>query len=307
MNIDPPIEVCQANSNHPPKRGDCDTNIAERFNWCRNSKERQPIGIFDSGVGGLTVLKEIRRLLPDESLIYFGDNARAPYGGKSPETLQNYGREIINFLLNKNAKAVVMACGSSSSVSYNYLRSEFPNLPIIDTIRPAVKATMELYRKNPDLKPVFTATEATIKSGLFVQLLNEATDNESLPKLQIYTRACPLFAPMAEAGLKKNDGLLLFAAENYLSDLRGKVTALILGCTHYPLLTDALTTVLGEITFINPAIATAEAAINLPPPTAPATVEYYTSGSPKDFEKIAGFILNEKIIAKHVCETTMSL
>jgi len=251
-----------------------------------------PIGIFDSGVGGLTVVQEIRRLMPSESIIYVGDTARAPYGGKDAETLISHGREIIQFLLKKNAKIIVMACGSSSSTSLETLRNEFPEIPIVDTIRPAVKATLELARQKQDLKPAFIATAATVKSGLFVELISEKK-----PETELLTRACPLFAPMVEAGLTttKNHPLLFFAAENYLADLRGKVNALILGCTHYPLLQDALTHALGEITFINPATATAEAAKNLltPSPDSIPEIAYYTSGEPENFSKIARFILNE--------------
>ncbi|MCL2576907.1 MAG: glutamate racemase [Defluviitaleaceae bacterium] len=254
------------------------------------------LGVFDSGVGGLTVVKELRRLIPQTSIIYVGDTARAPYGGKDEQILFIYGREIIRFLLKKGAKAIVMACGTSSSVSLEPLRKEFPGLPIIDTIRPAVKTTLLLAQQSHDFKPVFAATETTVKSGVFQKLFYEEEKN-----CKLYVRACPLFAPMVEAGLTKNNPLLNFAAENYFSDLRGKVNALILGCTHYPLLTDALTRTLGEIIFINPATATAEATREIlppPPENSPAIIEYYTSGNPKNFAKIAQFILNEKCTAK---------
>lgn len=244
--------------------------------------------------------QEIRRLMPMESIVYVGDTARAPYGGKDAETLLSHGREIIRFLLTKNAKAVVMACGTSSSTSLESLRKEFPGLPIIDTIRPALKATLERADQNPDLKPVFIATEATVKSGLFARLLYEAK-----PEMEFYVRACPMFAPMIEAGLTtiKNNPLLFFATENYLSDLRGKVNALVLGCTHYPLILDALTNTLGEITFINPATATAEAAKALlsSPNCEPPSIEYYTSGEPEKFAEIARFILNEDCKPQKVC------
>ncbi|MCL1884265.1 MAG: glutamate racemase [Defluviitaleaceae bacterium] len=256
------------------------------------SNTKSPIGIFDSGVGGLTVVQEVRKLMPTESIVYVGDTARAPYGGKDTETLINHGREIINFLLKKNAKMIIMACGTSSSTSLEVLRKEFEGLPIVDTIRPAVKATLELTQQGEDIKPVFIATAATIKSGIFERLFTE-----SLEKVPLYTRACPLFAPMVEAGLTtiENHPLPIFAAQTYLADLRGKVNALVLGCTHYPLLKGALSHVLGDITFINPAIATAEAAKNLLPPS-PETipeVDYYTSGEPEKFAKIARYILKE--------------
>ena len=255
-----------------------------------------PIGVFDSGVGGLTVLQELRRVMPTESLIYVGDTARAPYGGKNPETLISHGREIIDFLQSKGAKMIVMACGTSSSTSLEPLRNYFPNLPIVDTIRPAVKATLKLADKTPDLKPVFIATAATVKSGLFARLFSE-----SRPDIELHTRACPLFAPMVEAGLKDHP-IPRFAAETYLADLRAKVNALILGCTHYPLLQDAITHTLGDITFINPATATAIAAaqqITQSTQNEP-TITYYTSGNPEIFAKMARVILKEDCNAQRI-------
>ncbi|MCL2048900.1 MAG: glutamate racemase [Defluviitaleaceae bacterium] len=250
------------------------------------------IGVFDSGVGGLTVVQEIRKIMPTQDIIYFGDTARAPYGGKDTETLISHGREIISFFVSKGVKAVVMACGTSSSTSFEQLKREFDGLPIIDTIRPAVLATCELAAQK-DIKPVFIATSATIKSGLFARLLAQ-----KLPDIKLYTRACPLFAPMAEAGLGNNNPLVTFAAENYLADLKGKVNALILGCTHYPLFTDALGEVLGDIIFINPAVATARAAkeqLGARQCTEgdKAIIEYYTSGEPEGFGDLARVILGE--------------
>jgi glutamate racemase len=256
------------------------------------SDEKRSIGVFDSGVGGLTVVRELRRLMPNESIIYFGDTERAPYGGKNAETLISHGREIINFLLKKKCKMVVMACGTSSSASYDVLRAEFPNVPIVDTIRPAAAAVAELAHKTPNFAPVFIATSATVKSGLFEKIFREETRGA-----EIISRACPLFAPMVEAGLasEENHPLVKFAAENYLADLRGKVNALIFGCTHYPLLQNALSQVLGEILFINPATATAEAAKKILPSidSSPSEITFYTSGNAKIFSQIAKNILNE--------------
>jgi len=250
------------------------------------------LGVFDSGVGGLTVVKELRRLMPNTSITYVGDTARAPYGGKDAQTLFNHGCEIISFLRKKGATIIVMACGTSSSVSLEPLQAKFPDLPIVDTIRPAVKATLELAKTTEDFRPVFIATEATIKSGVFARLCNEGiASGYAVPQVP-----CPLFAPMVEAGLAadENSPLLNFAAEAYLSPLRGKVNALILGCTHYPLITNALTHTLGEITFINPATATAEATqLLLPPTTHNPTTHYFASGDPDNFAKMARLILGE--------------
>jgi glutamate racemase len=253
------------------------------------------LGVFDSGIGGLTVVQELRRIIPNASIVYLGDTARAPYGGKTTQELIEHGREIINFLVKKGATAIVMACGTSSSVSLEALRAEFPNLPIVDTIRPAVKATLEMAERTPDFKPVFIATEGTIKSGLFARLYDEETTSQN----ELHVRACPMFAPMVEAGLTGGHTLLNFAAESYLADLRGKVTALILGCTHYPLLTPALTHALGEIDFINPATATAQAAKSiLPHQNAPPKLTLYSTGDPKKFQKLSRLILKNECTAK---------
>lgn len=252
----------------------------------------RPIGIFDSGVGGLTVLREIRRVMPNESLIYFGDTARAPYGGKDTETLISHGRDIVNFFVKKNAKMVITACGTSSSTSYDQLCAEFRGLPIVDTIRPAAEETLRLAQA-PDFRPLFIATQATINSGLFSQLFAKS-------KAELHVRACPLFAPLVEAGFVGAHPLASFAAKNYLADLRGKVNTIILGCTHYPLLKQALTQALGETVFINPAEATAKAAAakSLPPPDTPPQTSYYTSGDPEKFSKLARIILDENITPK---------
>jgi len=255
------------------------------------------LGVYDSGVGGLTVVKELRKLMPETSITYFGDTARAPYGGKDAQTLFAHGREIIQFLLDKGATTIVMACGTSSSVSLESLREEFPGVPIVDTIRPAVQATAELSRKMQDFKPVFIATAATVKSGVFEKLYRECASDSH----ELIVRACPLFAPMVEHGLEKTHPLLNFVAQHYLADLRGKINALVLGCTHYPLLTDAISSALGEITFINPAAATALAAKEMMPATkskSPPKLRFFSSGDPKKFSQTAKFILDEKVRAR---------
>ena len=245
--------------------------------------DARPIGIFDSGVGGLTVAREIRRIMPNESTVYVGDTARVPYGTKTPEELFSFGREIIEFLLKQNVKAVVIACGTSSATVYEQLQAEFAQLPIIDVLRPAI------HIANNQSRLGLIATEATIKSGAFPRLLGKDI---------LHARACPLFASMVEAGLPQNHPAVLFAAQTYLSDLRGKIDALVLGCTHYPLLTDALAAILGDIKFINigeaAALATKECLgemladeKNTPSHT------YYVSGAGDVFRKAGKLILGE--------------
>ena len=264
--------------------------------------DNRPIGIFDSGVGGLTVAKEIRRLLPHESTVYFGDTARAPYGGKTTDELLQFSREIVSFLLEKNVKAIVIACGTSSSVTYEQLLRDYPTLPIVDVIRPGVQACLQ----RPSDRFGLIATAATVKSGVFAKLLKDSfsTGNNLLPvDLTLYDRACPLFAPMVEAGMPPKHPAVQFAVEAYLSDLKGKLDTLVLGCTHYPLLTDALTNVLGNIRFINLGVTAAQAAMKslaqaglLADKSNSPTHEYYVSGKTDVFCQTGEVIMGEKIV-----------
>lgn len=268
-------------------------NIQE--NSSVSNTDTRPIGIFDSGVGGLTVAKELRRILPYESTVYVGDTAHVPYGTKTPQELFAYGREIIEFLLKQNVKAVVIACGTSSATVFEQLRETFPTLPIIDVLRPAVDTCFHAITHDKKLPRLgLIATAATIRSGAFSRLLAEKS-----PNITLHSRACPLFAAMVEAGLPQNHPALLFAASTYLSDLRGKIDALVLGCTHYPLLTDAITAILGDIQFINIAEATALATRKhlqdmLADEKNAPTHTYYVSGAGDVFAKTGKIIIGEE-------------
>jgi glutamate racemase len=208
----------------------------------------RPIGVLDSGVGGLTVCRALMRTLPDENIIYIGDTARVPYGGKDRETLIQYGRELVRFLMKKNAKAIVFACGTLSSTAMEVLAGEC-SLPFIDVISSGVKACVA-----QDVKKIaFLATEATVASGFFIKKLTEA-----LPEVQVIPRACPLFVPMAEAGFTQ-EGVPRLFADIYLRGLSDEnPDAVLLGCTHYPLLLEALRSVIPNTPFIDMAGYTAE-------------------------------------------------
>ena len=252
----------------------------------------RPIGIFDSGVGGLTVLMEVKKTLPNESVVYVGDTANVPYGSKTHDQLLGYGRNIIKFLRSKNVKAVVLACGTTSSTVYEELVSECPDIPLVDVIRPGVKACVELADQHPGLRLGLIATTATIKSGLFEKLLKHER-----PDIKLLTQACPLFAPMVEAGVTHSP-VAEWAAEAYLGNWRDSIDALVLGCTHYPLLTDALKKALGtDIRFVNLASHTAyalkaqlAATGSLNDNCTPPSYEYYVSGNPDAFNKTAGYL-----------------
>ncbi len=204
---------------------------------------QNPIGIFDSGVGGLSIVKEIRKKIPNESIVYFGDTARVPYGTKSKETITRFAKEDIGFLRSHKVKIIVSACFSVSSNALPELREEF-DIPIIDMISPGIEALRDKsYRKIGVI-----GTNATIESGAFEHELKRNFKN-----IKIYSTPCPLFVPLAEEGWT-NGKVPQLIAEKYLSPLIQKgIESLILGCTHYPLLYSVIRKVVGdEIDIIQP-------------------------------------------------------
>lgn len=185
------------------------------------------IGVFDSGIGGLTVLKALREKLPEHSFIYFGDTARTPYGNKSPEAVLRYGREDAALLLREGVEILVIACNTASSVAYEALKKEF-NVPIFEVIHPAVREAVKTSKSG--LIGVI-GTAATIGSGVYQKLLKE---NPSVK--EVFTRACPLFVPLVEEGWE-NEEETKQIVKKYLNQLKLRgIDTLILGCTHYPLL-----------------------------------------------------------------------
>ena len=209
-----------------------------------------PIGVFDSGVGGLTVVKEIMEQLPGESIIYFGDTARVPYGNKSEETVARYSAQIIRFLLEKGAKTIVFACNTASAVALEAVKKEF-DVPMIGVVKPGAKAAAE-ETKNGNIGVI--GTEATIRSGIYNTFLQK-TD----PNVTVYGKACPLFVPLVEEGWLTEDAITELVARRYLEELSEKdIDTLVLGCTHYPLLREVVQKVMGDgVQLVNPAVETA--------------------------------------------------
>lgn len=212
--------------------------------------DNRPIGIFDSGVGGLTVAKQVIKALPEEDIIYFGDTARVPYGSKSKETVTKFSSQIIRFLISKNVKAVIIACNTVSSNCFDDLKAEF-SLPIVEVVTPGVESCLKAT-KNKIVGII--GTEATVRSKAYEQKL-KAADNT----IKVYSKACPLFVPIAEEGWVDNDVARL-TAEIYLKELTQKgIDSIILGCTHYPLLKRCIGKIVGEnVKIVDPAVATAE-------------------------------------------------
>jgi glutamate racemase len=199
------------------------------------------IGIFDSGVGGMTVAHAIEKALPEYRLVYFGDLARTPYGSKSPETIQKYSRQNIEFLIKMGAKLIVIACNSAASVATEHVRESF-SLPIFDVIEPAVKRVMSLpicLKKKARIGVI--GTRATINSGIYPKKIAEACE-----EARIFSQECPLLVPLVEEGwLQARETKMII--RRYLSPLKRKqVTALVLGCTHYPLLKNLIQPRIGK-------------------------------------------------------------
>lgn len=208
-----------------------------------------PIGVFDSGVGGLTVAKEIMKQLPGESIVYFGDTARVPYGSKSKATVTGYTRQIIRFLLSKNVKAIVIACNTASAFALETVQKE-TQVPIIGVVKPGSRMAASTT-KNGNIGII--ATEGTIRSEIYKECLHDLN-----PNLSVYAKACPLFVPLVEEGWV-NDPVTFEIAKRYISELQTyEIDTLVLGCTHYPLLRDIIKKVVGDqVTLVNPALETA--------------------------------------------------
>lgn len=211
--------------------------------------DSRPIGIFDSGIGGLTVLREMTALLPDERLVYLGDTARLPYGTKSPETIIRYSLQNARFLLSKGIKLLVVACNSASSVAIPRLQAEMP-VPVIGVIQPGAERAAGATRSGV---VGVIGTRATIVSGAYEQAITGIQ-----PGVRLISRACPLFVPLVEEGWVDNE-ICRLTVESYLGDLRTEgLDTLVLGCTHYPLLKQAIGELLGEsVTLIDSAEAVA--------------------------------------------------
>jgi glutamate racemase len=208
-----------------------------------------PVGIFDSGLGGLTVLKEIFRAVPQEDTIYLGDTARVPYGIRSPETVTRYSFENSKFLSSRNIKMLVIACNTASSVSLDQVRNGFP-IPVVGVIEPGAKAAVAASRSG---RIGVIGTEATIRSNSYMKAIQSIE-----PSAEVYGIPCPLFVPLVEEGWTDGE-ITEMVAERYLSDIREMgIDTLVLGCTHYPLLKPVISKIMhGGVTLIDSAVETA--------------------------------------------------
>ena len=258
--------------------------------------DNRAIGVFDSGLGGLTVFKEIIEQLPNESAIYFGDSGRAPYGTKSRETVIKYTLQDIRFLMNHDIKMMVIACNTMSAHSYEFVKKSL-DIPIIEVIG-AGAATAVVETKNKKLGII--GTSATINSGAYQKAINRLDHN-----IEIIQRACPLFVPLVEEGQEwwEND-IALRIAQEYLNPLKETgVDTLVLGCTHYPLLQKTISKVMGEnVKLVSSATEVARVVKktildnNMQRDTRhKAVYRYYTSDSVEKFEPLCSAILGRNV------------
>lgn len=213
-------------------------------------EKEKPIGVFDSGIGGLTVVKRISATLPEENIVYFGDTARVPYGSKSNSTVIEYAMQDAKFLINKNVKTIVVACNTVSSTALSELRKNF-HLPIIGMIEPGAKLAVQ---KTKNGKIGVIGTRATINNKAYSKEIKKIE-----PGIEVFEKACPLFVPLAEEGWIKHKATYEIA-EEYLKELRDlKIDTLVLGCTHYPILAEIIQEVIGkDVMLIDSGVASAE-------------------------------------------------
>lgn len=261
----------------------------------RTEEHNRPIGIFDSGLGGLSVAKEIFRQLPNEEIIYFGDTARFPYGTRSPERVTAMALQDAEFLLSKGVKMLLVACNTASSVAMGVLTKSVP-VPIIGVVEPGAKAAVKATFNG---RVGIIGTRATIASQSYQMAITRIA-----PEVETFAEPCPLFVSLAEEGWTEGDVPRL-VAEEYLREIRNAgVDTLILGCTHYPILRRVIAETMGEsVTLVDSAESTVKAVRdylegeNLLRDAIPANHTFLVSDAPDRFREIGGMFLERKIVS----------
>ena len=248
------------------------------------------IGVFDSGMGGLTAVKEILDIMPDIGIRYFGDTGRVPYGSRSRETIIRYALQDARFLASQSVDVILVACGTVSSTAMDALRAEL-DIPVIGVVEPTAEAAVKATKNK---KIGIIGTSATIASGSYVKHIAEI-DSE----IETYSCACPLFAPLVEGGFTENGCRITeLTAEHYLAPLREKgIDTLILGCTHYPIIADAIAKTLPGVTLINSGAEAARALAGILPQSTASDrdARYYVSDGPESFAAAASVFLGRSI------------
>lgn len=256
--------------------------------------DNRPIGIFDSGIGGLTVFKEVVEQLPGEDIIYFGDTARIPYGTRSKETVIKYVMQSIKFLISKDIKAIVIGCNTASALALNEAQETF-DLPIVGVVEPGASAAVDITKNNCI---GVIGTEGTISSNSY-----QETIRRILPSAEIIGVPCPLFVPIVEEGWENSD-VADVAARKYLIELKEHdIDTLVLGCTHYPALRYTISKIMGDkVNLVNPAYETArliksvlEEKDILNEKIDYGSYKYYVSDDPDKFKRVGENIIRKRI------------
>lgn len=260
---------------------------------CNNGNEGS-IGVFDSGLGGLTTVSELKRIMPNESIVYLGDTGRVPYGTKSPDTIRKYTKQDITFLLSQNVKMVICACNTASTVITEEITNSL-NVPLCEVLSPAVAKAASRTKTG---KVGVICTSATLKSAAYEKALHKIDES-----IEVITIACPLFVPLVENGYTNFDNAVTrMVAEEYLTPIKAKnVDTLILGCTHYPIIKDIIADIMGKsVVLINSGAEVAEVAYEILKESKAFNLSknkgecrYFVSDDPADFQSNAAKILHD--------------
>lgn len=258
-----------------------------------NKKRIAPIGVFDSGVGGLSVVREMFHQMPNESFVYFADTAHVPYGSKEPWEIKSYTTAITSFLIEQGCKMIIIACNTTNSLAYNDLIMKY-DVPFIGVIEPGVDKALGTTKNG---RVGIIATEATTKSGVYQKMLLEKN-----PLVESAAEPCPLFVPFVEKGETDSEAVH-DAATQYLSPLLDKgIDTLIMGCTHYPFLMPLLQRITGPaVTHVDPAVETVKRAVeklksdDMLSDNVQPTQHYFVSGDPVSFTRVGSLFLNRNI------------
>ncbi|MCQ2502379.1 MAG: glutamate racemase [Saccharofermentans sp.] len=260
--------------------------------------DNRPIGVFDSGIGGLTVLREIWNAVPEESTVYFGDNSRTPYGTKSRSTVIRYSLQNMKFLESKDVKMIVIACNTASAYAYEELKTR-SKVPVVEVVTPGAD---EACRATKNGRIGIIATKGTVSTGVYKKAVEDKAEERGMKNIEIFQQACPLFVSLAEEGWWDNE-IAKLTAEEYLKSLKeAGVDTLVMACTHYPLLSKVIGEVMGDgVTLVNTGVATAKVVRDILNKESIASEEssskplreFYTSDEPELFEQVAMPFLGE--------------
>lgn len=259
--------------------------------------DTRPIGVFDSGIGGLTVLREIWKVLPGESTIYFGDNSRAPYGNKSRSTIIRYSLQNMKFLESKDVKMIVIACNTASAYAYDTLKDR-AGVPVVEVVTPGAEAAIRATKNG---RIGIIGTKATISTGVYKKAVEDCAEKHGIKNIEIYQKTCPLFVSLAEEGWWDNE-IARLTAKEYLTPLKeAGIDTLVMACTHYPLLAKVIGEIMGDgITLVNTGEAAAAVVKNMlteggntSGDAGTPKREFFTSDEPEMFESVATPFLGE--------------